>query len=148
MPVECLGRSAAKLFCPSQHVETALPLFCKCLLQHVMAKLDIGVHLFQTCIFLLQLFHPCHQRGVHTTELCPPLVNVALLIPCSRQSSVTGTPSSACFKIARIWLSEKLDIFMQNLRAHHSRKSYLETLLFSGGITLRVLPYSRYSQEE
>ena len=49
-------------------------LFRSCLFQHVVAELDIGVHPFQTGVFLLQLFHPRHQRGVHATILRPPLV--------------------------------------------------------------------------
>jgi hypothetical protein len=37
---------------------------------------------------------------------------LALLMPCSRHSSGTGVPASACLRIARIWLSEKRDLFM------------------------------------
>jgi hypothetical protein len=36
----------------------------------------------------------------------------AALMPCSRHSSETGTPLSACLMMANIWLSEKRDFFM------------------------------------
>jgi len=45
-------------------------------------------------------------------ELCPPFIKVALLMSCSRQSSVTGIPFSTCFNSARIWLSKNQEVFM------------------------------------
>jgi hypothetical protein len=36
-------------------------------------------------------------------------------MPCSRHKAGTGVPASACFRIARIWLSLYRDFFMQNL---------------------------------
>src|SRR5690606_26030736 len=48
-------------------------------------------------------------------------------MPCSRHSSGTGTPASACFRTARISLSVKRDFFMQNLL----RIAYEKILLLS-----------------
>src|SRR5690606_18597209 len=54
-------------------------------------------------------------------------------MPCSRHSSGTGTPFSACFRIDRTWLSEKRDFFMQNLPAGSLRKILLlSTVNFRG----------------
>src|SRR5690606_8253181 len=39
--------------------------------------------------------------------------NEALLMPCSRHSSGTGVPASACFRIAMIWLSVNRDFFIE-----------------------------------
>lgn len=54
-------------------------------------------------------------------------------MPCSRHSSGTGAPPSACLRIDSIWLSEKRDYFMQNLPAFSLRKILLlSTLVFRG----------------
>lgn len=46
-----------------------------------------SAYIFQAPVFVLQLLHAGHQRGVHAAELGAPFVNVALLMPCSRHSS-------------------------------------------------------------
>ena len=35
-------------------------------------------------------------------------------MPCSRHSSGTGLPASACLRMTMIWLSEERDAFRQN----------------------------------
>ena len=49
----------------------------------------------------------------------------AELIPCSRQSSATGTPPSVCFNIPIIWGSLDLLIFISNLLVHSAEKILL-----------------------
>ena len=46
-------------------------------------------------------------------------------MPCSRQSSETGTPLSACFKIPRICGSLNRPIFISNLLVHLAEKILL-----------------------
>jgi hypothetical protein len=68
------------------------------------------------------------------------LQNDALLIPCSRQSSATGTPPSAWRKIARIRGSLYLVIFIQNLLIHIAEKILLPQPLTFGGDYRGSLP--------
>ena len=56
-------------------------------------------------------------------------------MPCSRQSSATGTPPSAWRKIARIWGSLYLDNLMKISSCNVPRKFYLSIPLMAGGIT-------------
>jgi hypothetical protein len=72
----------------------------------------LGIHLLEAAVFLLQLFEARHERGIHATEFGAPLVKVAVLMPCSRQSSGTGEPDSACLRMAMIWASLKRDVVM------------------------------------
>lgn len=39
-----------------------------------MAKLDIGVYLFQAGASPFKLFHPRYKRSVQAAKFCPPLV--------------------------------------------------------------------------
>src|SRR5690606_39106809 len=63
-------------------------------------------------------------------------------MPCSRHSSGTGTPASACFRTARIWLSVKRDFFMQNLL----RIAYEKILLLSNATSRGDYPWNGCSQ--
>lgn len=46
-------------------------------------------------------------------------------MPCSRQSSDTGTPPSACFKITMIWTSLYRAVFIENLLRYLAEKILL-----------------------
>jgi hypothetical protein len=56
-------------------------------------------------------------------------------MPCSRHRSGTGTPPSACRKIARIWGSLNLLVFIKIYSIIMPRKFYFCTQSISGGIT-------------
>ena len=42
------------------------------------------------------------------------LLNVAVVMPCSRHRAGTAVPASACFSTARIWLCVNFHFLMQN----------------------------------
>ncbi len=72
-------------------------------------------------------------------------MNDALLIACSRHSSQTGTPPSAWRRIARIWGSLYLVIFIKISSDILPRKFYFRIPLVSGGdypILAQDLPLS------
>src|SRR5690606_33352387 len=50
---------------------------------------------FEPSVLGFQSFHARHQRCAHTAVIGTSLVKLALLIPCSRQSSGTGVPATA-----------------------------------------------------
>lgn len=52
----------------------ASPLFYQCLRDDLGLKSLFGIHLFQATIFLFQLLHTGHERGIHAVELGAPLV--------------------------------------------------------------------------
>jgi len=55
-------------------------------------------------------------------------------MPCSRHSSATGTPPSACRRIAMICASVYLIVFIRNLLVHLAEKFLLvQPLTFGGG---------------
>ena len=54
-------------------------------------------------------------------------------MPCSRQSSDTGTPPSACFKITMIWTSLYRAVFIENLLRYLAEKILLPHPLSFGG---------------
>ena len=56
-------------------------------------------------------------------------------MPCSRHKSATLAPASFCLGIARIWLSEYLDFFIENLCSKCIKILYFSLLLLFGGIT-------------
>ena len=55
-------------------------------------------------------------------------------MPCSRQSSGTGTLPSACFNIVIIWVSLNHDFFIGISSVIIVRKFYLSTQWFFGGL--------------
>ena len=69
------------------------------------------------------------------------LYSDALLRPCSRHSSATGTPPSACRRIAMIHASVYLLVFIRNLLRHHAEKIplMLPPTFFGGGITCHAV---------
>jgi hypothetical protein len=103
----------------------ALPLSLKSFFAQLSFEPFFGMRLLQPPVFIFKLFHALNHGGTHAAEFGSPLIKLALLMPCSRHSSGTGTPFSACFKIAVIWLSEKRDFFMQNLPVLSLRKIQL-----------------------
>ena len=52
----------------------ALEFFCEGLRDDVGFDLGFDIQLFEPPIFLFQLLHPSHQRGVHPAELRSPFV--------------------------------------------------------------------------
>jgi len=52
----------------------ALEFFCEGLRDDVRLDLRLDIQLLQPPVLLLKLLHPSHQRGVHTAEFRPPLV--------------------------------------------------------------------------
>ena len=52
----------------------ALPFFCERLRNDLSLEALLDIHLLEAPVFLLQLLHACHQRGVHAAELGAPLV--------------------------------------------------------------------------
>src|SRR5690606_27579549 len=60
-------------------------------------------------------------------------------MPCSRHSSGTGVPASACLSTAMIWLSVKRDFFMGTSSGNRTRKFHFWRQLTCGGITNRRL---------
>ena len=52
----------------------ALPLFCERLLDDLGLETFFGVHLLEAPVFVLELFHTSHERGVHAAVLAAPLV--------------------------------------------------------------------------
>jgi len=73
---------------------------------------QVGVHPFQLRVLGFELTQPLHIRDGRTRVLARHLKKVALLIPCLRSRSATGTPASASFRIATIWLSLNFDFRM------------------------------------
>ena len=59
---------------PSPAAEMALPLFCQRLRDDFGFQALVGIHFLQAPIFVLQLLHAGHQRGVHAAELGAPYV--------------------------------------------------------------------------
>src|SRR5690606_3410315 len=57
-------------------------------------------------------------------------------MPCSRHSSGTGVPASACLSTAMIWLSVKRDFFMGTSSGNRTRKFHFWRQLTCGGITV------------
>jgi hypothetical protein len=71
------------------------------------------LHLFQAAVFIFQFFQPSHQGRIHAAIFGARSVKRGRAnAPCSRHISGTGVPASACFKIARIWLSLNREVFM------------------------------------
>ena len=66
------------------------------------------------------------------------LWNDALLIPCSRQSSATGTPPPARRRNARIWGSLYLVILISISPLISARKFYSRSPVLSGGLPLQA----------
>ncbi len=52
----------------------ALPFFCQGLRDDLGFQALLGIHLFQAPVFVLQLLHAGHQRGVHAAELGAPFI--------------------------------------------------------------------------
>src|SRR4051812_10600756 len=59
------------------------------------------------------------------------LKNVALLMPCFRSRSATGTPAAASFNIATIWLSLNFDLRMT---APEPRAVYFQWSIYRGSL--------------
>src|SRR5690554_4074840 len=57
-------------------------------------------------------------------------------MPCSRHSSGTGVPVSACFRIAMIWLSVNRDFFIEFPCCENSTSDHCG---FVGGLPLHLL---------
>jgi hypothetical protein len=73
------------------------------------------------------------MHKVHRPNLIGLGVLFQRLMPCSRHSSGTGVPASACFKIAVIWLSVYFDFFMQNfLLKGYEKILLLAAVIFRG----------------
>ena len=85
--------------------------------------------------------HPAILRTPFVERRVAPLSNIVSqysagpCIPCSRHSSETGTPPSAWRRIARIWGSLYLVIFIKISSDILPRKSYFRIPLGSGLIT-------------
>jgi hypothetical protein len=56
----------------------ASPLFCQGLRNDLGLQTLLGIHLFQATIFIFQLLHAGHQRGIHAAELGAPLVELGV----------------------------------------------------------------------
>ena len=52
----------------------ALPFFCRGLRDDLGLQAHLGIHFLQAPVFVLQLLHAGHQRGVHAAELGAPFV--------------------------------------------------------------------------
>ena len=87
---------------------TARVTFFQRILQQIALHAHFHLHPLDVRILRHQRLHLRYQRGVHPAMLAAPTVKVALLIPCSRHSSGTGTPLSACFRICKICASVNL----------------------------------------
>lgn len=72
----------------------------------------------------LFLWRKQYQEGSLTAVAAGEHVvyKLALLMPCSRHTSVTGVPVSACFRMDMIWLSLKLDFFIEISPVQITRK--------------------------
>ncbi|PXA73753.1 hypothetical protein DMC15_06800 [Vibrio sp. 11986-1-5] len=64
-------------------------------------------------------------------------------MPCSRHSSGTGVPASACLRIAMIWLSVNFDVFIKNLLRLWYEKILLLTSVNLWGDYHPYLPCSK-----
>ena len=117
-----------------------LTISCEGLPQQVRAQLRVDIKSLEAPILLLELLHPRHQRDIHAPELGVPLVELAELIPCVRQSSGTGMPPSASFRTAMIWLSVNRDVFMGTSSDQCTRTFHFGRPCYSGGITARDVP--------
>lgn len=80
-----------------------------------------AVHLLQAPVLFLQLPHARETIEASMASYFDRHLYVAELIPCSRQSSGTGAPASACFKIAMI---------------RHGESGFLQGNLFGQGYGL------------
>jgi len=74
-----------------------------------------------------------------TPNLARHLQKLALLIPCSRHSSETGTPPSACFNTAMIWASLYGPFFIVHLLRYLAEKILLLNTANFRGITASTL---------
>ena len=52
----------------------ASPRFCERLLDDLGLEALVSVHLLRAPVFVLELFHTSHERGVHAAVLSAPLV--------------------------------------------------------------------------
>ena len=89
-----------------------LSFFCEGLRDDVRLDVRLDIQLLQPPVLLLKLLHPSHQRGVHTAEFRPPLVERRRADPVLSADLWYRNPGSACFKTARIWPSVNLDFLM------------------------------------
>ena len=96
----------------------------------------LGAHLLEPSLLCFQLLQTLHHRGIHAAKFGARLSKVAELIPSSRHKSVTRAPVTACFNIARIWLSVNLDsLILVSLFENH-KSLYLKPRLLFGEMTL------------
>ena len=66
----------------------AVPLPLKGFFADLRNQALFGIHFLRAPVLVFQLFHPLHQRRVHTTVVSPPLIkNIAQLMPRSRQGA-------------------------------------------------------------
>jgi len=115
----------------------ASPFFFDGFLQGVRFQTFFGVHFFEPTVFVLQLLQAGHHGRIHTADLRASFVKARTAHTVLTAKLWNGTLFSACFRIDKIWLSEKRVFVMQNLPACNLRKILLLiTALYRGDYPL------------
>jgi hypothetical protein len=113
--------------------------FSEGFLPQLVLHADRGKHLLQPPVLILKRFCLGNHRRIHAPIFGSPFVERRVpyhgLQANAWHSPRGGTPPLAWRKIARIWGSLYLVIFIQNLLVYLAEKILLLQPLLSGGIT-------------
>ena len=89
---------------------------------------------FQTLILFIELFHSRHQAGIHAAILRTPFVETCRTHPAFASQIRNRNTAFGLFQYAHDLSIAVFRFFHQHLLVYHSRKSYLQTPLLSGGL--------------
>ena len=119
---------------PDRGAGLAGALFPKVFLQQLGLHAYLGLHLFETPVFVLQGLNLTDNLRVHPDVFRSPFAERRIAHPVFAAQLRDRQPPSACRRITRIWGSLYLVIFIKTFSCILPRKFYFRIPLVSGEI--------------